>query len=152
MECVNTKDALYNTVIEFNNYSTKIKEKVSEETAINSFLDTILEVQKNIDSKTSILKSINGLYNKLSWFTDLDEESLNIIRDMVDRGKKTKTVLAKYYVNINKLRKRNIVNNSLNCFKTEFDNFKEHLVDIEDLFFNLPSDDEYNELVNELSK
>lgn len=151
METLTVKSKIKETINEVLDLSKKQKsEKKINEQEINKFLDQILDFQQVLNDKTNSVLHVNSKFSEFSRFCDsVDEECLQLIRQVLDISKKWHQKLIRSYVDLNWIRKHNIANDSIANFKTAIDDLKEYNQDLEDLYFNIENDDTLNSTVKE---
>jgi hypothetical protein len=117
---------------------------------IDSFLDKILTFQKYLADKTIKVDQISSMFENLTWIEgDLTENDLRLINEVISAGKDLRTSLIKRYIKINTNSLRSIASKEINLFKASIDNLTETYRDVEDVFFNLPNDNELNEAIDQ---
>lgn len=151
METITVKSKIKDTINEVLDLSQKQKsEKKIREQAINEFLDHILDFQDTLNEKTKSVLHLNSKFSEFSRFNDsVDEECLQLIRQVLDLSKNWHQKLIRFYVDLNWIRKHNIANTAISEFKTAIDDLKEYNQDLEDLYFNIEKDDTLNSTVQE---
>lgn len=118
---------------------------------IDSFLDRILDLKKLLNSKT---EKINGLIDemeKLTWFSDVDQNELQLINDLISSAKDLRTTLIRLYFSTGVLRNKDVANQEIQELKNSIDDLKESCEDLESRFFYLPEMPEFKETSKELS-
>ena len=118
---------------------------------IDSFLDRILDLKKLLNSKT---EKINGLIDemeKLTWFSDVDQNELQLINDLTSSAKDLRTTLIRLYFSTGVLRNKDVANQEIQELKNSIDDLKESCEDLESRFFYLPEMPEFKETSKELS-
>jgi len=151
MECLTAKSKLQETYFEVTELSKPKNTKAMKQELINSFLDKVLEFQKHIQEKTDRINFINSKFKEFTWLDNLDEECIGILKNIISLSDGLHHKMIRYYVSLNWALKKGIANESMKNFKIALDDLKEYNQDLEDLFFNLPSDKEFTDKVNELS-
>lgn len=151
METLTVKSKIKDTINEVLDLSQKqMSEKKIREQAINKFLDHVLEFQDMINNKTNSILDVNSKFSEFSRFNEaVDEECLQLIRQVLDLSIKWHQKLIRFYVDLNWIRKHNIANTAIENFKTAIDDLKEYNQDLEDLYFNIEKDDNLKSTVQE---
>ena len=151
METLTVKSKIKDTINEVLDLSQKqMSEKKIREQAINKFLDHILDFQDMLDEKTNSILDVNSKFSEFSRFNEaVDEECLQLIRQVLDLSIKWHQKLIRFYVDLNWIRKHNIANNAIANFKTAVDDLKEYNQDLEDLYFNIEKDETLNSTIQE---
>ncbi len=140
------------TFNELRNISFQEKKQASmSEEDINSFLDKIIEIKNILIEKTEKIELINESLEKITWYGDLDEESLMMINEIISLCKDLHSSLIRYYVRLAFLRTKGIAKNEIKNFKSVIDDLKEIAEDLESVFFFLPSMPDFKETTQKLS-
>ena len=153
MDSLTYKSKISQTFENVREFSFKEKREASvyDEAKINILLDKILEFKKVFGDKTD---KINGLIEKieqLTWFTDVDSESLKSINDLISSIRDLHTSLKRQYVPLNVIRSKGIAKEEIKNFKAAIDDLKEIASDLESRFFFLPNIPDFEETTKELS-
>lgn len=131
--------------------SKKLPQKISEEERMNNFLDSILRLKKKITKQTNGLKKLDSLFTELTWYdiTNIEEEIL--LKDVIAKAKGLHSKYIRNYASMKKgLWQENICRLEISEFKDALDDFEESIYEVEEIFFTLRKDDEFNELMNSL--
>lgn len=140
------------TFNELRNISFQEKKQASmSEEEINSFLDKIIEVKKVLAEKTEKIEMINASLEKITWYGDLEEESLMIVNEIISLCKDLHSSLVRYYVRLAFLRTKGIAKSEIKNFKSVIDDLKEIAEDLESVFFFLPRMPDFRETTQKLS-
>lgn len=123
-----------------------------DEESTNVLLDAILDLKNSLREKTTKIYFVNERIEKLTWFDDLDEESLMLINDTISSAKDLNSSLIRQYISINNIfRKKGIAKEEIKDFKNSIDELKESYEDLESVFFFLPEMPEFVETSKRLS-
>lgn len=120
------------------------------ERQINSYLDAIPDLKTNIQEKTSIMQRTVGILEEITWLTDLDDDCLKGVNDIISLAKDVRSILVRYYVSINNAF-RNVAGKEIKAFKNSLDDLKEMYEDLESVFFFLPQMPKFKENTKILS-
>jgi DNA mismatch repair ATPase MutS len=124
---------------------------ISEQEKINNFLDSINRIKKSLEGRVEKLKQIEKLFTQLTWVdikNKQDEELINII---IIKSKKFHSKLLRNYVNLKtSLWQSNICRKEITDYKNILDDIEDSIFEIEQIFFSLRNDDEFNELLKSL--
>lgn len=152
MATISDKSFIKRTFAEVREASFKEKSyPLTEEQLTNSFLDSILELKKILQDKTSEIFLINDMMEKLTWVNDVDEESLMLLNDLISVAKDFRSSLIRQYISLNDLRKQGLVKEEIKEFKNGIDALKEAYEDLESVFFFLPKMPDFVETTRKLS-
>lgn len=152
MECLSHKSEIANTFSNVRDFSYREKRNpILDEEKINSFLDAILDFKSNLKEKTNKIYDVNERLEKVSWFNDLDEESLMLLNDLISAAKDLKSSLIRQYVSLNYFRTKGIAKKEIKDFKNSIDELKEAYEDLESVFFYLPKMPNFVETTKQLS-
>jgi hypothetical protein len=152
MECLSHKSEISNTFSSVRNFSFEEKKvSIYDEERINAFLDAILEFKNTFQRKTEKIVEINDRIERLTWFNDLDEESLMLINDLISSIKDLHSTLIRQYVSLNLIRSKGIAKDEIKNFKNAVDDLKENYQDLESVYFFLPEIPDFKETTKLLS-
>lgn len=152
MECLSHKSEISNTFSSVRNFSFEEKKvSIYDEERMNAFLDAILEFKNTFQRKTEKIVEINDRIERLSWFNDLDEESLMLINDLISSIKDLHSTLIRQYVSLNLIRSKGIAKDEIKNFKHAVDDLKENYQDLESVYFFLPEFPDFKETTKLLS-
>jgi uncharacterized protein YutE (UPF0331/DUF86 family) len=127
------------------------KESLFDEDKVNYFLDAIIELKELLKNKTKKIQDINQSFEKITWFSDLNEENLMLLNDLISAAKDVRTTLIRQYVSMNALRLKGIAKEEIKDFKNSIDDLKESYEDLESVFFFLPEMPDFIETTKKLS-
>ena len=152
MECLSHKSEISNTFSSVRNFSFEEKKvSIYDEERMNAFLDAILEFKNTFQRKTEKIVEINDRIERLTWFNDLDEESLMLINDLISSIKDLHSTLIRQYVSLNFIRSKGIAKDEIKNFKNAVDDLKENYQDLESVYFFLPEIPDFKETTKLLS-
>ena len=127
------------------------QESVFDEVKINKFLDTILEFKKRFADKTNVVNALVEKIENLTWITNLDNESLMSINDLISSIRDLHSSLLRQYISLNFIRTKGVAKEEIKNFKASIDDLKDVAVDLESTFFFLPNIAGFQETTKELS-
>jgi hypothetical protein len=127
------------------------KNSAFDEAKINKLLDKILEFKRLFIDKTIKINSIVEKIEQLTWFNDLDNETLMSINDLISSIRDLHSSLIRQYISLNNIRSKGIAKEEIKSFKTAIDDLKEVAADLESRFFFLPGIPDFQETTKELS-
>ncbi|HBX49667.1 MAG: hypothetical protein A2275_07900 [Bacteroidetes bacterium RIFOXYA12_FULL_35_11] len=152
METISHKTEIENTFSRVRTISFREKKSpLLDEEKVNAFLDAMIEFKKILVEKTQIINNINERIEKLTWFSDLDEDCLMILNDLISSAKDLRSSLIRQYVSMNDLRKKGIAKEEIKDFKNSIDELKEAYEDLESVFFFLPKITAFVDTTKQLS-
>lgn len=152
MECLSHKSEISNTFSSVRNFSFEEKKvSIYDEERMNAFLDAILEFKNTFQRKTVKIVEINDRIERVTWFNDLDEESLMLINDLISSIKDLHSTLIRQYVSLNLIRSKGIAKDEIKNFKNAIDDLKENYQDLESVYFFLPEIPDFKETTKLLS-
>jgi hypothetical protein len=152
MECLSQKSEISNTFSSVRNFSFEEKKfSIYNEERMNAFLDAILEFKNTFQMKTEKIIEINESIERVTWFNDLDEESLMLINDLISSIKDLHSTLIRQYVSLNLIRSKGIAKEEIKNFKNTIDDLKEYYQDLESVYFFLPEIPDFKETTKLLS-
>ena len=126
----------------------------TEDELINSFLDSINALKKELKKHTKQLDNINENLEVLSWATVAphSKETIDQIIPLFTKINEVHKVLIKKYLRFDALRKKGILKEELKAFKGAIDDLKEICSDLKDVYLNLPSNEEFKATTKSLSQ
>jgi hypothetical protein len=127
------------------------KEAVWDEKKMNSLLDRILDLKQYLTTKTDNIENVIERIEKITWFNDLDQDSLILVNDLVSSIRNLHFSLQRQYISFNFLHEKGIAKEELQSFKSAIDDLKEIANDLDSRFFYLPNNVEFEETTKELS-
>lgn len=153
MECTAThKNQIQETCSNIRFFSFEEKKESSEE-KMNSFLDAILDLKSHIRAKSEKLYNYTERLEKITWYDNLDDECLMLLNDIISLGRELSNSLNRQYAYYNKeFKQHGIAKDEIKELKASINDFKETCNDLEDIFFYLPQDTEFNKITQELSE
>jgi hypothetical protein len=84
MEGLTYKPQILETFQQVRNFSfEEKKEAVIDEIKMNKFLDSIIDFKQSLKIKTDKIEEIIENTEKITWFNNLDDDSLLIVNDLV---------------------------------------------------------------------
>jgi hypothetical protein len=84
MEGLTYKTQILETFQQVRNFSfEEKKEAVIDEIKMNKFLDSIIDFKQSLKIKTDKIEEIIENTEKITWFSNLDDDSLLIVNDLV---------------------------------------------------------------------
>ena len=84
MEGLTYKPQILETFQQVRNFSFEEKrEAVIDEIKMNKFLDSIIDFKQSLKIKTDKIEEIIENTEKITWFSNLDDDSLLIVNDLV---------------------------------------------------------------------
>ncbi|MES2578265.1 MAG: hypothetical protein V4589_11695 [Bacteroidota bacterium] len=151
MDCVSVKDKIERISKEVSGY-TQEHELTSKEKqfAVDSLLDKILGFQKRIKVKSERVAFISAKFEEFSWFIDMDDECLDLMRGLLDTALEYHKALIKYYVARSWAIRKGIARESMYEFKNNIDDLKERIHDLNEIFFVLKNDEDFNDITKKL--
>ena len=129
-----------------------ITPKISEQERVNRLLDAINLTRLKITKMTSKLTNLDELFTKLSWLNITNSEEEILIKKVIIQAKKHHSNSLKNYILLkNTLSKDGICKIEIDNYKNSIDDFEDTVLEIEQIFFNLRKDDEFNSLLNSIA-
>lgn len=152
MDCLTYKPQIMETFQSVRNLSfEEKKEAVWDEKKMNSLLDRILDLKQYLTTKTDNIENVIERIEKITWFNDLDQDSLILVNDLVSSIRNLHFSLQRQYISFNFLHEKGIAKEELQSFKSAIDDLKEIANDLDSRFFYLPNNVEFEETTKELS-
>jgi hypothetical protein len=152
MEGLTYKPQILETFQQVRNFSFEEKrEAVIDEIKMNKFLDRIIDFKQSLKIKTDKIEEIIENTEKITWFNNLDDDSLLIVNDLVSSIRNLHSSLNRQYISFLFIRERGIAKAEMNNFVSAIDDLKEIAADLDSRFFLLPNNDEFDKITKELS-
>ena len=152
MEIIAQKTETENTFSSVRIISFKEKKSpLLDEEKVNAFLDSIIDFKNTLTDKTLSIQAINIRIEKLTWLSDLNDDCLMLINDLISTAKDLRSTLIRQYISMNSLRKKGIAKEEIKDFKNTIDDLKEGYEDLESVFFYLPKMPSFAETTRQLS-
>ncbi|HAT76313.1 MAG TPA: hypothetical protein DCS19_05590 [Flavobacterium sp.] len=128
-----------------------ITPKISEQERVNRLLDAINSTRTKINKMSSNVSKLDELFTKLSWLELANSEEEILIKKVIAQAKKYHTNSLKNYILLkNTLFKDGICKIEIEDYKNALDDFEDTVLEIEQIFFVLRKDDEFNSLLNSI--
>ncbi len=124
---------------------------VLDEARMNKLLDEILAVKQVFSKKTDKINALVEEIEQLTWLSNLDDEALILINDLISSIRDLYLTLLRQYVSFNFIHSKGIAKDEINDFKNAIEDLKEMASDLESTFFFLPNIPAFNEITKELS-
>ncbi len=152
MDCLEYKPKIADTFEKVRAFSLQEKkESVFDEPRINMLIDKILEFKKTFTEKTNKINSLVEKIEEITWFNNLDNDTLLSINDLISSIRDLHSSLLRQYISLNFLRSKGIAKQEIKKFKTAIDDLKDVAADLESRFFFLPNISNFQEITKELS-
>ncbi len=152
MDCLEYKPQIADTFEKVRALSFKEKkESVFDEPKINKLLDKILDFKKKFTDKANKINSLVQKIEELTWFNNLDNDSLMSINDLISSIRDLHSSLLRQYISLHFLRSKGIAKEEIKQFKAAIDDLKDVAADLESRFFFLPNISDFQETTKELS-
>lgn len=124
---------------------------ISEQERINNFLDSINKLKVSLNNRVEKLKQIDSLFAQLTWVDIKSKEDEELIKKIIIDSKKFHNKLLRNYVNLkNSLWQSNICREEITCYKNILDDIEDSVFEIEQIFFSLRTDEEFNNLLKSI--
>jgi len=131
--------------------SKSIPAKLTEQERINRFLDGINDLRAKLVQRIEIIQKLDELFSKLTWFDLQNQEEEELMKNVIS---KSLTFHAKSIKNFVALKesfwKDKICREEISGYKNALDDFEESIYEVNEIFFKLRKDSEFNDLVRSL--
>lgn len=152
MDCLSYKPQIADTFEKVRAFSfEEKKESAFDEHKINRLLDKILELKKKFTDKTNKINSVVEKIEEITWFNNLDDDTLMPINDLISSIRDLHSSLLRQYISLNILRSKGIAKEEIKKLKVAIDDLKDVAADLESRFFFLPNISDFQETTKELS-
>lgn len=123
------------------------------EESINELLDAILKLKSLLNDRSAWFEEITEELEQLTWFTDPDEEDLELIDKIFAGGKSVYSMWNKVYISSKQASlELDVASAEVKRLKVSLEDFNEALDDVKRVFFQLPNNPEFIALQQELKK
>jgi hypothetical protein len=131
--------------------SKSIPSRISEQEKINHFLDCINNFKSKLIERSEKIKKLDDLFSKLTWHELNNQEDEQIVKELIKTAIKFHSKSIKNFVALKKsFWKDNICRIEISDYKNTLDDFEESIYEVEQIFFTLRKDDEFQDLMNSL--
>ena len=152
MDCLKYKSQIAETFQKVRKFSFEEKsEAIFDDKKIDKLLDTILEFKKVYAIKTTKIEELVEKIEKLTWFNQLDKDSLMLINDLISSIRDLHSSLLRQYISLNFIRSKGVAKIEIKNFKDAIDDLKDVANDLDSRFFFLPNNGKFQEITKELS-
>lgn len=152
MSLVIDKPTILETIQKVKQFSfEEKKESQIDESKINQLLDRILWFKKMLSDKTDKIYAIVEKAEEITWYNELDNESLLLINDLISSMRDLHSSLIRQYVSFNYIRSKGVAKEEIKRFKASLDELKDISNDFESIYFFLPRIPEFQETTKLLS-
>lgn len=131
--------------------SKDITSEISQQEKIDMLLDNINKLKINLCDRVKKIKHIEDLFTQITWLDIQTPEEEILLKDLLAKSKSYHTSLIKNVVFLkSRLWRKNICRTEISEYKDSIDDFEDTLYEVEEIFFSLRKNDEFNDLVNSL--
>lgn len=132
-------------------YDEKREQPTEEQ--VNGFLEAISSLRNFLEEKTHKIDHLTNGLEELSWLTNLNEDNLKAINELISGARDLRRSLIKTYVRFNtKVKSRGMMVVEINNYKRSIDDLTETINDIESVYFYLPKNPDFLDVTSLLSK
>ncbi len=129
--------------------SKSIPVKMNDEEKINKFLDGINDFKTKLIDQTENIQKLDDLFSQSTWFDIQNQEEEELLKEIITRSLSFHSAAIKNFVKLRKaFWKDNICRTEISNFKNALDDFEESIYEVNEIFFKLRKDDEFNDLMN----
>ncbi len=127
------------------------KEVYCAESKINVLLDQILELRKLYSIKTEKIASLIEKMELITWFDQLDQDSLLLVNDLISAVRDLHSSLIRQFKSADMLLIEDIISTDIINFKEAVSDLNDVANDLESRFFYLSKNEEFIQITKELS-
>jgi len=128
-----------------------ISTEISQQEKIDLFLDNINKLKKNLDERVEKINHLEKLFTQITWLDVKNVEEEILLKEIIAKSKIYHTKAIKNVVFLKtKLWRKNICRTEILNYKDGLDDFEDTIYEVEEIFFSLRKDDEFNNLLNSL--
>ena len=126
--------------------------RLSEQEIIDEFLDSINSLKRILRKSTKALRSADESLSSITWLDDSETKNDKELAEIIDGGLAGHRILIMSYVKMRRtLWQDNVAKKELADFKDAIDDFEATLFELNQIFFELRKDEEFNELVDKVA-
>ena len=126
--------------------------RLSEQEIIDEFLDSINSLKRILRKSTKALRSADESLSSITWLDDSETKNDKELAEIIDGGLAGHRILIMNYVKMRRtLWQDNVAKKELADFKDAIDDFEATLFELNQIFFELRKDEEFNELVDKVA-
>lgn len=145
--------SIANIGTEINSIISKTKEipKISEQEKINNFLDSFNAFKTKLSDRVEKIKQLEKLFTDITWLDLKNQEEEELLKDVIHRSKLfySKSIKDVAYLRTKYWRK-NMFRSEITEYQICLEDFEDTIFEVEEIFFSLRKDDEFNDLTNSL--
>jgi len=131
--------------------SKSMPAKLTEQEKINRLLDGINNFRAKLVERTEKIQKLDDLFSKLTWFDLQNQEEEELMKNVIAKSISFHSKSIKNFIALkNSFWKDKICRDEISNYKITLDNFEESIYEVEDIFFKLRKDNEFNSLMNSL--
>lgn len=128
-----------------------IIDKITEQERIDNFLDTINRIKSKLLVRIEKNKKLDSLFSQITWLNIESNEDEILLKKVIEKAKKYHNNSLKDYAYLNSmLTKKNICKKEISDYKVSLDDFEDTVIEVEQIFFSLRNDQEFNDLLNSI--
>jgi len=144
---------IINIGTEINNIISATKDipKISEQEKIDKFLDDLNLVKSKLTERTEKINQLESLFTKITWLDLKNKEEEELLKKIISRSKYFYSRSIKHVVALKiKYWRKNLHRSEIKSYQDALEIFEETVLEVEEIFFSLRKDDEFNNLLNSL--
>jgi hypothetical protein len=131
--------------------SKSIPVKLNDEEKINRLLDGINDFRAKLVDRTEKIQKLDELFLQSTWYDIQNQEEEELLKSVITKSLSFHSKAIKNFVKLkNHFWKDNICRNEISNYKNALDDFEESIYEVDEIFFKLRKDDEFNNLMNSL--
>lgn len=124
----------------------------SFEKKVNGLLDNINDAKRRLLKRTEEVNNLIPKIEELTWFTDVDEETLTEMKGLISNIKELYKLMLSFWVQVSRnFAKHQVAKTELKGYREAADEVREMAGDLEARFFTSPQDDEFQAIANTLN-
>jgi len=139
---------------EINTIISKTKDispEISQQEKIDLFLDNINKLKRNVSDRIKKAKHLEELFTRITWLDIKNSEEEVLLKDVLTKSKLYHSNSIKMVVFLkNKLWRKNICRTEITSYQDSLDDFEDTIYEVEQIFFSLRKDEEFNDLLKSL--
>lgn len=131
--------------------SKSIPVELSNEEKINRFLDGINDFKTKLAHRTAKIQKLDELLSQATWFDIQNKEEEELLKSVIHKSHTFHSKAIRNFVQLkNNLWKDNICRAEITQYKNALDDFEESIYEINEIFFDLRKDHDFNKLIDSI--
>lgn len=124
---------------------------LSEQEKIDNFLDHINDLKRKLNVRIEKIGQLDNLFTQLTWHDISNKKEEKLLKTVFVKAKKFHLKALKNFAELNSIFwKKDICRAEISSYKNSLDDFEDTVLEVEQIFFSLRNDQEFNDLLNSI--